>query len=83
MKAEILPPDFIQWLNEYIQKNNINTFDLACAIGVVHRSVKRRLNYRTKITLNEFFLIIDFLAICSKIASYDLLKQCLEATGKL
>lgn len=83
MKAEFLPPDFIQWLNEYIGVHNIDTFELACAVGVVHRSVKRRLNYRTKITLNEFFLIIDFLAASSRITSSDLLKQCLEATGKL
>ena len=83
MKAEILPPDFIQWLNGYIVKNNIDTLDLAHAIGVVHRSVMRRLNYRTKISLNEFFLIIDCLAKSSGRSSSSLLEECLLSTGKL
>ena len=83
MKAEILLPDVITWINNYIEKRNIKTYRIAMALDVVQRSARRRLNYETKITLDEFFLIIDCLAKSSGRSSSSLLLECLEATGKL
>tara|TARA_R110000803_G_scaffold36412_7_gene78185 strand:- start:7896 stop:8147 length:252 start_codon:yes stop_codon:yes gene_type:complete len=83
MGVEILPPDIITWMRHYQADQSIKIRSLSKASGIKIKSLTRRLDYQTKMTMDEMFLLLGCLGKLSGKDEKEIVKRCLEETGKI